>query len=172
MSSTANNGSYSWTIPSSVPTHAGYKIKISDSNDGDIYGSSASLVIDVDLKCRVQFSLSCTDPYDIKENGATLTTDGFTPTVPAVGREVCLQTFVGYGSPETVCATTGSDEITPVIRISRRYPPVHHSTNWKRYVDGVFSGSGAYLCKPPHDPDLFRLSIGGVSEDHGPCDFN
>jgi hypothetical protein len=52
-------------------------------------------------------------------------------------------TVLGFGSPETVCATTGSDGITPVIRISRRAPRVHQSTNWRGYVDGVLAVSGA-----------------------------
>ena len=126
----------------------------------------------LDLKCRAQISLGCTDPYDAREHGATHTTDGFTPTVPAVGREVCIQTFVGYGSPETVCATTGSDGITSDIRISRRAPRVQHGTNWRGYVDGVFTVSGAYLCRHERPRGIFRLNLGGISEDHGPCDFN
>jgi hypothetical protein len=152
-----------------------YTIRISDSSNENTYGTSGKLGIDVDLKCRVRVGLSCTDPYDVRENGAKYF-DGYTPVNPAVGREVCIQTFWLRTQDEFVCATTGSDGITPDIRISRRYPPVHHGppqrSNWKGYVGGNHQVTGAYLCRHERPLGIFHLSLGGVGEDNGPCDFN
>ena len=97
---TANDGAYSWMIPSSVATASNYKVKITSSGDASVADQSNGNLSITSTGVQPTASLSCT-PASASENGGD-----FTCTV-SLSAATTIDVVVNYSYSGT--ATSGTD---------------------------------------------------------------
>ena len=97
---TANDGAYSWLIPSSVATASNYKVKITSSGDASVTDQSNGNLSITSTGAQPTASLSCT-PASASENGGN-----FTCTV-SLSAATTIDVDVNYSYSGT--ATSGTD---------------------------------------------------------------
>ncbi len=97
---TANDGAYSWLIPSSVANASNYKVKITSSGDASVTDQSNGNLSITSTGAQPTASLSCT-PASASENGGN-----FTCTV-SLSAATTIDVDVNYSYSGT--ATSGTD---------------------------------------------------------------